>query len=109
MAQAIDLGKFRLFPLIDGYFRLDGGSLFGIVPKTIWGRSWSVDERNRVRLAVRPLLIDTRSQWILIDTGNGDKFDEKYKDIYGIEGPPSLSEQIQAVLCSAVNTILQGI
>lgn len=97
MIQSIDLGKFRLFPLVDGYFRLNGGSLFGIVPKTIWGRSWTVDERNRVRLAVRPLLIDTGSQWILIDTGNGDKFDEKYKDIYGIEGPPSLSEQIHEV------------
>lgn len=96
MIQSIDLGKFRLFPLIDGYFRLDGGSLFGIVPKTIWGRSWPVDERNRVRLAVRPLLIDAGSQWILVDTGNGDKFDEKYRDIYGIEGP-SLHDQLHEV------------
>jgi len=96
MAQSIDLGKFRLFPLLDGYFRLDGGSLFGIVPKTIWGRSWPVDERNRVRLAVRPLLIDTGSQWVLIDTGNGDKFDAKYRDIYAIEGP-SLNEQLREV------------
>lgn len=93
----MDLGKFRLYPLMDGYFRLDGGSLFGIVPKTIWGRSWPVDERNRVRLAVRPLLVHTGSKWILIDTGNGDKFDEKYKEIYGIETEPSLMNQIHEV------------
>jgi glyoxylase-like metal-dependent hydrolase (beta-lactamase superfamily II) len=94
---SIDLGKFRLYPLIDGYIRLDGGSLFGIVPKSIWGRTWSVDERNRIRLAVRSLLVHTGSHWILIDTGNGDKFDEKYKDIYGIEERPLLIDQIREV------------
>ena len=103
MIAPIDLGKFRLYPLIDGYFRLDGGSLFGIVPKTIWGRSWEVDERNRIRLAVRPLLIQAGSKWILIDTGNGDKFDAKYKDIYGIEGAPALMDQIHEIGITAAD------
>ena len=97
MIQPIELGTFRLYPLIDGFFRLDGGSLFGIVPKTIWGKIWPADERNRIRLAARSLLVEAAGRWILIDTGNGDKFDVKKKEIYGMEGSPALEEQLREV------------
>jgi glyoxylase-like metal-dependent hydrolase (beta-lactamase superfamily II) len=108
--QFVDLGTFRLYPLVDGYFRLDGGSLFGIVPRTIWGKTWQTDERNRIRLAVRSLLIHAGSQWILVDTGNGDKFDDKYKDIYGIETGPLLLNQIQEVgiTASDINIVINS-
>jgi glyoxylase-like metal-dependent hydrolase (beta-lactamase superfamily II) len=92
--QAIELGKFRLFPLQDGFFHLDAGSMYGIVPKTIWGRDQAVDEKNRMRLGIRPLLVECDKHWILIDTGIGDKFDEKYKKIYGIEPQPTLESQL---------------
>ncbi len=97
MIHPVDLGTFRLYPLVDGFFHLDAGGLFGIVPKTIWGRTWAVDDRNRLRIAARSLLVQTGDHWVLIDTGNGDKFDDKYKEIYGIEGPPALEQQIREV------------
>jgi glyoxylase-like metal-dependent hydrolase (beta-lactamase superfamily II) len=97
MIPSIDLGNFRLYPLLDGFFRLDGGSLFGIVPKTLWGRSWQTDERNRIRIANRPLLVNTKDTWVLIDTGNGDKFDAKQKEIYGIEASPALTDQLSGI------------
>jgi len=93
----LELGKFRIYPIVDSYFRLDGGSLFGIVPKTMWGNSWPVDERNRIRLAVRCLLLEANSKWILIETGNGDKFSQKQKEIYGIDPHPSVIEQMQEI------------
>src|SRR4026208_1440152 len=97
VVMAIELGKFRLFPLLDGYFHLDAGSLYGIVPRTLWERFQKVDEKNRMRLGIRPLLVEAGNQWILIDTGIGDKFDEKYNRIYGVERKPTLEEQLAQI------------
>jgi glyoxylase-like metal-dependent hydrolase (beta-lactamase superfamily II) len=97
MIQHIDLGKFRLYSLSDGTFHLDGGSMFGIVPKTIWSKNYHSDEQNRIQLALRPLLVEANGKWILIDTGFGDKFDEKYQRIYGIKREPALEDQLQEV------------
>ncbi|HSE41264.1 MAG TPA: MBL fold metallo-hydrolase, partial [Acidobacteriota bacterium] len=71
MIEPIKLGKFALYPLLDGYFSLDAGSMFGIVPKTMWERVYQADRLNRIRLAVRPLLVEAAGKWILIDTGIG--------------------------------------
>ncbi|MEO0087083.1 MAG: MBL fold metallo-hydrolase [candidate division WOR-3 bacterium] len=79
------LGKFEIYPILDGYFGLDGGAMFGIVPKVIWEKMNPADERNRIRLALRTLLVKTPNELILIDTGIGTKFNEKYVDIYKIE------------------------
>jgi glyoxylase-like metal-dependent hydrolase (beta-lactamase superfamily II) len=95
--QPIELGKFRLYALQDGSFHLDAGSMYGIVPKTIWMRSTSVDDKNRMRLGIRPLLVEAKNQWILIDTGIGDKFNDKYKRIYGIDPEPTLDSQLAEV------------
>ena len=97
MIQPIKLGKFALYPLLDSHFKLDGGSIFGVVPKTLWKRFYSADEFNRIRLAVRPLLVEAAGKWILIDTGIGDKFDDKKNNIYGVEPQPGLAAQLNEV------------
>jgi glyoxylase-like metal-dependent hydrolase (beta-lactamase superfamily II) len=93
MIAPIELGKFRLYPLLDGFFHLDGGSLFGVVPRALWARSMQPDDRNRIRLSIRPLLVEAGSRWILVDSGIGDKFDAKWTNIYGIERAPTLESQ----------------
>ncbi|ROL57070.1 MBL fold metallo-hydrolase [Bacteroidetes/Chlorobi group bacterium Naka2016] len=68
-----------------GLFGLDGGSMFGIIPKALWAKAYSEpDESNRIPLSARPLLIQTQDRKILIDTGNGTKFNEKLQKIYNI-------------------------
>jgi glyoxylase-like metal-dependent hydrolase (beta-lactamase superfamily II) len=79
------LGELELHSLLDGFFGLDGGAMFGVVPKPVWERTNPADSRNRIRLASRPLLVVAGNERILIDTGIGDKWDEKARDIYHIE------------------------
>lgn len=79
------LGEFELFSLSDGFFGLDGGAMFGVVPKPVWERTNPADERNRIRLALRPLLVVTGKERVLVDTGIGDKWDSKNTDMYRIE------------------------
>lgn len=68
-----------------GQFRLDGGAMFGVVPKTLWERAYDPgDEKNRIPLQARILLIQQNERNILVDCGNGTKFDEKKKSIYDI-------------------------
>lgn len=68
-----------------GEFKLDGGAMFGIVPKTLWEKAYDPgDDKNRIPLQARILLIETNNKKILVDTGNGTKFDDKKKSIYQI-------------------------
>ena len=89
-----DLGRFRLHALEAGLQRLDGGAMFGVVPKPLWERRIAADERNRIPLAMRCLLVETPDALILIDNGAGNKEDAKFVDIYGIEnaGTPTRLE-----------------
>ena len=66
-------------------FRLDGGGIFGVVPKTAWSKRVQPDERNRVRLTSRVLLIETDDAWILVDAGLGTGYDEPFLDRFGID------------------------
>ncbi|PYR60420.1 MAG: MBL fold metallo-hydrolase [Acidobacteria bacterium] len=77
-------GDFELLPLIDGYFRLDGGAMFGVVPKPLWERRAPADDRNRIQLATRPLVV-RGEKTVTIDAGLGDKMDAKSVDIYAID------------------------
>jgi glyoxylase-like metal-dependent hydrolase (beta-lactamase superfamily II) len=79
------LGDFELISLSDGQFRLDGGAMFGVVPKPLWQRRAPADDRNRIALGLRPLLVRTGSQVVLIDAGIGEKMSAKEVDIYGID------------------------
>ena len=83
-ARRLTLGALELISLTDGFFRLDGGAMFGIVPKQLWERSVPADSRNRVRLGLRPLIV-RGVRTMIIDGGIGDKMPEKLRDIYGIE------------------------
>ncbi len=86
----MNIGDYKIYPLFDGFFGLDGGAMFGVVPKPMWERTNPSDEKNRIRLALRPLLIATEKDLILIDTGIGDKYDEKFAERYRVEKPDNL-------------------
>jgi glyoxylase-like metal-dependent hydrolase (beta-lactamase superfamily II) len=79
------IGEFELVPLSDGTFRLDGGAMFGVIPKTLWERRAQADDRNRILMGVRPLLIRTGRATVLIDAGIGDKMGAKEVEIYAID------------------------
>ena len=91
------LGSFELVSLSDGRFRLDGGAMFGVVPKPLWEKRAPADERNRIALALRPLLVRTLDHNVLIDAGIGDKMSPKEVAIYAIDRQHSLDESLASV------------
>ena len=96
--ESRELGAFRLHALHAGLQRLDGGAMFGVVPKPLWQKKTPADDRNRILTAMRPLLIEAGSELVLIDTGAGNKEDQKFLDIYGIENdgdPTALEDAIR--------------
>lgn len=90
------LGDIELYILNDGTFRLDGGAMFGVIPKPMWERMIPADEKNRITLSMNSLLIRAAGKWILVETGAGDKWDAKRREIYAFEGVPRLPEQLAA-------------
>ncbi len=78
------VGPYTVTLLETGEFALDGGAMFGVVPKTLWERTNPPDSSNRIDMALRIMLIQGPGKNILVDTGIGDKWDEKYKAIYRI-------------------------
>jgi glyoxylase-like metal-dependent hydrolase (beta-lactamase superfamily II) len=87
-------GQFEVFALSDGRFALDGGAMFGVVPRVFWQKTNPPDERNRITLALRPLLIKTPQALVLADTGIGTKQNEKFRQIYRVEQPPHLLDSL---------------
>ena len=83
------IGALTVHAIQAGGQRLDGGAMFGVVPKPLWEKRIPADERNRIQLGMRCLLIEHPSGLILIDTGAGNKENEKFKDIYGLENEGS--------------------
>ncbi len=79
------VGKYKLHVVNSGSFALDGGAMFGIIPKSLWQKSNPPDEKNRIPLVTRNLLLTSESKKILIDTGMGDKWDVRSKEIYRID------------------------
>ena len=79
------IGPYELYPIETGRFGLDGGAMFGIIPKPLWQSSNPPDERNRIQLAARALLLVGNGKKILIDNGNGSKFTEKQIGIYCLD------------------------
>jgi glyoxylase-like metal-dependent hydrolase (beta-lactamase superfamily II) len=88
------LGGLELTPLFDGFLRLDGGAMFGVVPKPLWEKRAPADERNRIRLGMRPLLVRGSTQTLIVDAGIGAKMDPKNVDIYAIDRVHSLDESL---------------
>ncbi len=79
------IGRYECAVVRDGFFRLDGGAMFGVVPRPLWERRARPDKRNRIRLGLNCLLIRGDGRTVLVDTGIGDNWDEKSRDIYAIE------------------------
>ena len=79
------IGKFNLHTVQSGLFSLDGGAMFGIIPKLLWEKTNPADELNRIKLSTRNLLLISDDKKILIDTGMGNKWDDKSKNIYNID------------------------
>jgi glyoxylase-like metal-dependent hydrolase (beta-lactamase superfamily II) len=85
LARTAKLGDLRIHEIEAGLQRLDGGAMFGVVPKPLWERRIPADERNRIPLALRCLLVETPDELVLIETGLGNKENEKFTGIYGVE------------------------
>lgn len=87
LSRTTRVGSIRIHAVEAGYQRLDGGAMFGVVPKPLWERRIPADSRNRIPLALRCLLVEAPEALVLVDTGVGNKEDEKFRDIYGIQNP----------------------
>ena len=85
----------KLHAIETGNFKLDGGAMFGVVPKALWNRTNPADDKNRIDLAARSLLIEDGSRLILIDAGMGNKQGEKFFRHYGLWGNHSLDKSLQ--------------
>ncbi|NIO48407.1 MAG: MBL fold metallo-hydrolase [Candidatus Aminicenantes bacterium] len=86
----ISLGQFDIHGLRDGFFFLDGGAMFGVVPKTLWEKKFPADEKNRIKLALNSILIKAEKALILVETGIGGDLDPKFYDYYSVERKPGL-------------------
>ena len=85
----------KLYPIETGNFKLDGGAMFGVVPKTLWNKTNPADNDNRIDLAARSLLIEHNNQLILIDTGMGNKQSDKFFGYYSMWGDHTLDKSLQ--------------
>ncbi|MEO0132441.1 MAG: MBL fold metallo-hydrolase [candidate division WOR-3 bacterium] len=89
------LGRFEVYPVTYGFFKLDGGAMFGVVPRVLWEKTNPPDENNRITLALRSALIKTPEGLVLIDTGIGNKGTEKFNHIYQVQAPKSPDEVLK--------------
>lgn len=91
------LGELDLKLVSDGGFRLDGGAMFGVVPRTLWERVKPPDEKNRIQMTTNCPLVARGGELVLIDSGIGDKNDAKFRAIFGLEtGARRLPEAVRA-------------
>jgi len=84
----------KIYPIEAGNFKLDGGAMFGVVPKTIWSKTNPADENNLIDIAARCMLIEDGNRLILIDTGMGEKQSEKFFGYYSIWGNHSIDKSL---------------
>ncbi|WP_396176456.1 MBL fold metallo-hydrolase [Flavobacterium sp.] len=84
----------KIYPIEAGNFKLDGGAMFGVVPKTIWNKTNPADENNLIDIAARCMLIEDGNRLILIDTGMGNKQSEKFFGYYSLWGNHSLDKSL---------------
>ena len=111
LVQTRRIGRWTVHAIQAGGQKLDGGAMFGVVPKTLWQRRIVPDEKNRIQLGLRCLLIEHEIGPVLIDTGIGNKENEKFYDIYGVEnrgehGPTALEDGLLEVGVKAEDIVL---
>ncbi|MGH9959372.1 MAG: MBL fold metallo-hydrolase, partial [Pyrinomonadaceae bacterium] len=93
----MQFGDYRIEIVADTEFRLDGGAMFGVVPRNLWSRVCPPDDQNRIRMNMNCLFIDTGSERILIETGIGEKWSAKQAAMYGIDRSRPLSDSLRSI------------
>jgi len=91
----VKFGDIEIQPILENYFLIDGGAMFGVIPKVIWSRLYPSDENNLIRLDLNPLLIKTGNERIVVDTGFGDVLNQKESKIYPLGGPTKWDEELK--------------
>jgi methylmalonyl-CoA epimerase len=95
--RRLSFGDFQLTTLHDGPFRLDGGAMFGVVPRPLWEAKAPPDDRHRIQLAMRPLLVEAPWGRMIVDCGAGDKMTPKEQDIYALDRSRTLDAALAEV------------
>jgi len=90
------LGDLEIHSILENYFHLDGGAMFGIIPKVMWGKFYASDPNNLIRLDLNPMLIRTGSENIVVDTGFGDVLNERELKIYALAESTRWDEELEA-------------
>jgi len=93
----LTLGTFQVYGVRDGFFWLDGGSMFGVVPKVLWQKIYPSDAENRIRLGLNSILIDTGDVRILVDTGIGPDLKSRMREFYSLERDPGLPGALERI------------
>lgn len=91
----VRLGKYELHALSDGFFRLDGGAMYGVVPRVLWEKLQPPDDKNRIKLSLSCILVRTGKHNVLIETGIGEKHDPKWNEMFCVEHPTTLPESLK--------------
>ncbi len=89
------LGAFEIEPVSDGRFRLDGGAMFGVVPRVLWERCCQPDDRNRIPLSLTCLLIRAHGKNILVDTGLGGKENGRFREMFAVDRALTLQDSLK--------------
>lgn len=106
---SLRLGDVEIIGLVGGRLRLDGGAMFGVVPRTLWERVAPPDEQNRIEMSSTPLLVRVAGRQIIVDVGLGEKYDARFRDRFAITPAPlpellrqagSRVEEVDLVICS---------
>lgn len=105
LVESRTVGRLHVHAIQAGGQRLDGGAMFGVVPKVLWSRRIEADERNRIQMGMRCLLVEHPDGLVLVDTGAGDKEDAKFYDIYGIEQEPADGTPGEIALLAALRQL----
>ena len=93
----MQFGDYRVEVIPDTEFRLDGGAMFGVVPRNLWSRVAPPDDQNRIRMNMNCVFIETGSERILIETGIGEKWSAKHAEMYGITRERSFADSLRAI------------
>ncbi len=95
--ERLNLGEFEILRIADGIFRVDGGAMFGVVPRPLWEKRIAPDGENRIALALNCYLIRGRGKTVLVETGVGPDVDRRFAEFYGIERSAGLLESLAAL------------
>jgi glyoxylase-like metal-dependent hydrolase (beta-lactamase superfamily II) len=95
--RSVRVGEARVTLVSDGFFRLDGGAMFGVVPRVVWERRCAPDGQHRIRMGFNALLVETAGMRVLIDPGLGRRYDAQFAERFGVEQPPAVLESLASL------------